>query len=281
MSPPERLRQGLRRAHWVLNSQLGLDPLLAWRAFRALPRFLRDLSRFRRLYRGALSLQPCLHDRGAEAGATSSEYFWQDLLVARWVHEHGPRRHLDVGSRIDGFVAHVASFREIEVLDVRPVSSRIPGVRFQQADLMDVGQVARLDPAGQGICDSLSCLHALEHFGLGRYGDPLDPEGYRRGLTNLAALLEPGGRLYLSTPIGRQRVEFNANWVFDPRTLLGVATDCGLVLSNLVVIAPGQEPGPVAGSPATFEALAEAPYQLGLFTFEKAPAGGASTGGSR
>jgi hypothetical protein len=34
-----------------------------------------------------------------------------------------------------------------------------------------------------GYCDSLSCLHALEHFGLGRYGDPIDPRGHEKGIT--------------------------------------------------------------------------------------------------
>jgi hypothetical protein len=86
---------------------------------------------------GKMALKPCLHDRYAEAGVTKSEYFWQDLLVARWIHEANPERHVDVGSRTDGFVAHVASFREIEVFDVRPVTIDIPGIRFTQADIVD------------------------------------------------------------------------------------------------------------------------------------------------
>jgi len=64
--------------------------------------------------------------------------------------------------------------------------------------------------------DSLSCLHALEHFGLGRYGDPIDFDGWIKGLKNLYKLLEPRGILYLSLPTGEpQRVEFNAQRVFS------------------------------------------------------------------
>jgi len=37
---------------------------------------------------------------------------------------------VDIGSRVDGFVAHVASFREIEVFDVRPISAQIPASSF-------------------------------------------------------------------------------------------------------------------------------------------------------
>lgn len=149
-------------------------------------------------------------DRHEEAGEASGHYFHQDLLVAREVHRRSPRRHIDVGSSIYGFVSHVAAFRDIEVLDVRPVTKVVPGITFVQQDLMN------LDPSWAGSADSVSCLHALEHFGLGRYGDPVDYRGWRKGLTGLNALLAPGGMLYLSVPTGeRQRVEFNAHRVFS------------------------------------------------------------------
>ena len=64
-------------------------------------------------------------------------------------------------------------------------------------------------------CDSLSCLHAIEHFGLGRYGDPVNYDGHILGLDNLYAMLEKGGRLYISVPIGPQRIEFNAHRIFS------------------------------------------------------------------
>jgi len=158
---------------------------------------------------------PCVRDWRASSGTASGHYFHQDLLVARRVFLARPERHLDVGSRIDGLVAHIASFRAIDVLDIRPLESHIPNVHFVQADLM-----AELPPALSACCDSLSCLHAIEHFGLGRYGDPVCYDGYLIGLANLRRLLKPGGRLYLSTPIGPQRIEFNAHRVFSVATLL-------------------------------------------------------------
>ncbi len=69
-------------------------------------------------------------------------------------------------------------------------------------------------------CDSVSCLHALEHFGLGRYGDPIDPLGHLKGFKNLVRMLQPGGRLYLSFPIGRSGVHFNAHRVFEATEVL-------------------------------------------------------------
>ena len=122
---------------------------------------------------------------------------------------------MDVGSRIDGFVAHVAAFRSITVLDIRRSSENIPNIKFIQADLMSQVEGDLVDS-----CDSLSSLHALEHFGLGRYGDPVNYEGHLVGLQNLGRLLRKGGTLYLSVPIGPQRIEFNAHRVFSTAYLL-------------------------------------------------------------
>ena len=76
---------------------------------------------------------------------------------------------------------------------------------------------------GRGVecADSLSCLHTIEHFGLGRYGDSIDPKGHLKGLEQLKRMVKPGGRLYLSTPIGPQRVEFNAHRIFAAQTVVG------------------------------------------------------------
>jgi len=69
-------------------------------------------------------------------------------------------------------------------------------------------------------CDSLSCLHSIEHFGLGRYGDNVDLNGHIKGFDNLQKILKPGGRFYFSTVIGPQRIEFDAHRVFSLRYLL-------------------------------------------------------------
>ena len=260
------MKSSLVRLHWLLSSQFGFDPRRLFRSLRGLPRFVADWRRFRKGYSGPLTLMPCLHDWHEEGGATRNEYFWQDLLVARWIFEAKPIRHVDVGSRVDGFVAHVASYREIEVFDVRPIGTKIPNIEFKQADLMSA---ASLPVSEGGYCDSLSCLHALEHFGLGRYGDPIDPVGHERGIANMALVLKPGGTFYLSTPIGRERVEFNAHRVFDPRNIIKLCEGNGLALRRLTLIGDG---GVVREAQATHEALqsvADMAYNLGVFVFTK------------
>jgi hypothetical protein len=259
------VKNKLLKIHWVLSSQFGINPLNFLQAFRGIPRYLRNLRQFRKRYSGKLILVPCLHDWQEEGGATKSEYFWQDLLVARAIFDAKPQRHVDIGSRVNGFVAHVASFREIEVFDVRPITTEVPGVVFKQADLMHPVSMS----FSEGYCDSLSCLHAIEHFGLGRYGDPIDSLGYEQGIANMAQLLQPGGSFYLSTPIGQERVEFNANRVFDPRTIIQCAEANKLRLKELTVIdARGGVRHAQADKSTLFE-LAKAHYNLVIFIFKK------------
>jgi hypothetical protein len=258
----------LIKFNWLLASQFGIDLQRFLRSLRGLPIFMRDWVAFRKNYVGKMNLMPCLHDRYEEGGINKKgEYFWQDLLVSRAIHDDKPDKHVDVGSRVDGFVAHVASFRECEVFDIRSINMVVPGVVFRQADLMDPASLPTT--AGGGYCDSLSCLHAIEHFGLGRYGDPVNPQGYQRGIANLALLLRAGGTFYLSTPIGQERVEFNANWVFDPRSIILCAETAGMTLQKLIVITLANGPQESAIDDAALAELALKRYQLGLFIFTK------------
>lgn len=178
-------------------------------------KYISDGKKFRGLGGSISHRYPIWADYRKQAGSASGDYFHQDLLVASFIYDSSPRNHIDVGSRVDGFVAHVAAFRKIQVLDIRPLTPLgHPNIEFIQADLM----------SGSGLLpavDSLSSLHAIEHFGLGRYGDPIDPDGYQKGFCNLVAMLEVGGTLYISFPIGRQNeTHFNAHRVFHPRDIL-------------------------------------------------------------
>ena len=208
----------------------GIDPHALRISVRGARVYRRNRRRYARLV-GARAPEfpvgrafPCLRDRYDAGGVAGGHYFHQDLLVAQWLYAAGPQRHIDVGSRVDGFVAHVAAFREIEVLDLRPIASSASGIVFRQRDItID-------DPAWHAATDSLSCLHAIEHFGLGRYGDTVDPDAWRTGWAQLVKMVRPGGTIYLATMIGPQRVEFDAHRVFALPTLLDlVAPTCDVV----------------------------------------------------
>ena len=206
-------------------SLFGINPLKFVSTVRGLPRFVRDYVKFRRQLSKMEKpfpmgrLYPFLQDVFSKSGIASSHYFQQDILIANKVFYNNPKKHVDVGSRIDGFVAHIASFREIEVIDIRPNESNVKNIKFIQQDMMDY------DFKLVDYCDSVSSLHAIEHFGLGRYGDTIDVNGHLKGLNNIHKMLAVGGKLYLSVPIGKQRVEFNGQRIFDIRYFVDLLSD--------------------------------------------------------
>ncbi len=181
--------------------------------------FLRDLRKLKKQLEGDKQFPitrwlPILNERYSPGGTLSGHYFHQDLLIAKKIYQNRPVRHVDIGSRTDGFVAHVAAFREIEIIDIRQVACKVPNIRFIQADFMN------LQPDLIDYTDSISSLHAIEHFGLGRYNDPIDAYGHVKGLNNIYSVLKRGGRFYFSAPIGTQRIEFNGQRVFSISYLL-------------------------------------------------------------
>lgn len=215
---------------------IGIDPRKLWSAVRALPLFLRDSFKFYGLRSPAdkeafsFHIVPVLSDRFTQSGVASGHYFHQDLWAARHIFRRAPQRHIDVGSRVDGFIAHLLCFREVEVVDIRSLKTNVSGLRFIKNDMMS--QTVTF----QGQADSVSCLHALEHFGLGRYGDPIDVDGWRKGFANLAGLVRSGGTLYLSVPVGRGRIEFNAQRIFSTTSIIEEADRNGLQLETFSLI---------------------------------------------
>jgi SAM-dependent methyltransferase len=203
----------------VLRS-LGVDAQAAVQGIPSFPIYLRDLWRYwhaSRVMPDAIpigSLYPVLTDQSPQLGRFARQYLHQDLWAARHIYRTRPLRHIDVASRVDGFVTHLLVFRTVEVVDIRPMSTAIEGLLYIQDDATELGRFA------DDSVSSISSLHAAEHFGLGRYGDPVDPGAHMKFLRALQRVLAPGGRLYFSTLCGRERCEFNAHRVFAPSTIL-------------------------------------------------------------
>lgn len=218
------MRTKLRCIYFSLV-EFGFNPASTFKFIIAIPSYIKDLCEIRKQIKksaakfrfGPLCLM--LTDKYQNAGISSGHYFHQDLLIANKIFKSNPKKHVDIGSRVDGFIAHVASFREIEVFDIRPMNKNINNIKFTKINLM------KLPKNLVNYCDSISSLHAIEHFGLGRYNDPVDINGYIKALNNIYRILKKGGKFYFSVPIGKQRIEFNAHRVFNLGYLLNLIGD--------------------------------------------------------
>ncbi len=208
------MKSFFKQIYFGVKKIFGIDLLVFLNTIFSLPWFIRTYFRFRKELSLAgdtvpVTLNMQLDDRREGNGSLNTHYFQQDLLVAQYIYRASPVKHVDIGSRVDGFVGHVASFREIETLDIRPQTNEIDNIRFVQLDLMS------MENSYENYCDSVSSLHAFEHFGLGRYGDPINITGHLLAFSNVYRMLKSNGIFYFSTPIGPYRVEFNAHRVFS------------------------------------------------------------------
>lgn len=152
------------------------------------------------------------HDMEDNAGSLPEHYFAQDIWAARKVYEYHPTVHYDIGSCVQWFLAHLLVFcRNVNYIDIRPMPYEIPGLNFVQGDATDLSEFQN------NSIESLSSLHAIEHFGLGRYGDPIDPEACFKAMKAMQRVLKPGGKLILGLPIGPEnKLVYNAHRIFNP-----------------------------------------------------------------
>lgn len=159
-------------------------------------------------------LWPVISDKYSKAG-TIGNYFWQDLWAAKLIHKSGIKKHFDIGSRIDGFIAHLLAMDiDVTLIDIRQFPVEVSGLHTIVDNATELGQVTN-----ESI-ESMSALCSIEHFGLGRYGDPIDPEACFKCFSEIQRKIKPGGSLYISLPIGNERVEFNAHRVFFASTVI-------------------------------------------------------------
>ena len=229
---------------------------------RAMPVYARNLARYSRLNRRpsfAVSISDSWfrsYDRFDAAGSVPFHYFHQDLWAAKKLYDAGTREHVDVGSRIDGFVAHALTFCRITYVDVRPFDLQWEGFTFKRGLITDL-------PFPDNSVNSLSSLHVIEHIGLGRYGDPVDPEGSWKAARELSRVLAPQGRLLIGVPTGRERVCFDAHRIFDPDSTREAFRDLELVDFAFIDDANRLTEN------ASFEEARRADYGCGLFEFRK------------
>ena len=203
---------------------------------------------------------PFLGEWRGQAGYPGG-YFWQDLWGGLRIAEKMPVRHFDIGSRIDGFISHLMLLKiPTTLIDIRPLDKKIPGVEFIQADATELNNIA------DNSIESLSALCSLEHFGLGRYGDAIDPEGCFKAFHAIQRVVRPGGYIYISLPIGKERVCFNAQRVFNTNTIVEEFKSCHL--EEYSVIDLTEDPVLIINCDLKKYNDAET-SQMGLFCFRK------------
>lgn len=154
---------------------------------------------------------PCLDDRTPGCGF-DRHYVYHTAWAARVLAASRPARHIDISSSVY-FCSIVSAFLPVEYYEYRPADLRLDNLTTGAADLLRL-------PWVDASIRSLSCMHVVEHIGLGRYGDPIDVDADLKAMRELARVIAPGGTLLFVVPVGGPRVQFNAHRIYAPGQII-------------------------------------------------------------
>lgn len=185
-------------------------------------------------------------------------YVYHTAWAIRKVRDLNPEEHTDISS-ILYFCGALSAFIPTNFYDYRPAELKLSNLQSKHADL------TKLHFEDNSI-HSLSCMHTIEHIGLGRYGDPIDPKGDIKACLELSRVLKPGGQLIFVTPIGKPKIEFNAHRIYSFEQVIALFPD--LHLKEFSIVTDTVEQGDFIEN-ADPEIVKNQKYACGLFTFTK------------
>jgi hypothetical protein len=154
---------------------------------------------------------PILFQRNLKS-SFDSHYVYQAYWATKIIKQINPGHHTDISSNIS-FVAQLAAILPVEYFEFNPPDLIINNIRSAHCDLRKL-------PFADSSLKTVSCLHVLEHIGLGRYGDEVNPNGMKNACKELIRCVAEGGSLIVSFPVGKHSVEFNAHRITNPLTAL-------------------------------------------------------------
>jgi len=206
---------------------------------------------------------PCLDDNTTNTNF-DRHYVYHPAWAARVVKTISPRKHIDISSTLH-FCSMLSAFIPIDFYDYRPAKLVLDKLTSAAADLTKL-------PFEDNSVESISCMHTVEHVGLGRYGDPLDYDGDLKAIRELKRVVALGGSLLFVAPLGAKSVIcFNAHRIYDKAQVLSLFSD--MELQELVLVPEDEKDGGLVPNPSD-ELLSRQFYGCGCFWFKKKGATG-------
>ena len=171
-------------------------------------------------------IYPCLYDNTKET-AFDAHYIYHPAWASRIIRDINPAKHIDISSTLN-FCSVLSAFLPVEFYDFRPAKLKLSNLYSDRADL------TRLHFESNSI-ESLSCMHTVEHVGLGRYGDPVDPDGDIKSINELKRVVAVNGSLLFVVPVGKPKIMFNAHRIYNPEFIMNLFKGFTLKKFSLVL----------------------------------------------
>lgn len=159
---------------------------------------------------------PCIFDKTKNT-SFNRHYIYHPAWAARIIVEIKPEFHVDISSSL-AFCSMLSAFVPVRFYDYRPADLRLSNLQCEQGDLLKL-------PFKDNSITSLSCMHTIEHIGLGRYGDAIDYDGDLKALSELKRVTSVGGSLLIVVPIGDSKIFFNAHRIYSFESVIKIFND--------------------------------------------------------
>ncbi len=155
-----------------------------------------------------------------------THYVYHTAWAARKVKEINAKEHVDISSSLY-FSSLVSAFVPVKFYDFRPAKLNLSNLTSLPGNLL------QLHFENDSIT-SLSCMHTVEHVGLGRYGDTIDPDGDLKAVKELERVVAKGGSLLFVVPVGKPRIQFNAHRIYSYKMVLEMFPELTLKEFSLI-----------------------------------------------
>jgi len=172
-------------------------------------------------------IYPLLYDNTSKT-LFDPHYIYHPAWAARIIAETKPALHTDISSTL-AFCTMISAFVPVKFFDYRPADILLNNLSSKQADLLKLA-------FEDNSIESLSCMHVVEHIGLGRYGDKLDYDGDLKAIAELKRVLAKGGNLLFVVPVSdRPRIMFNAHRIYSYGQIISYFKELRLMKFSVVL----------------------------------------------
>lgn len=167
----------------------------------------------------------CLNDSTENTGF-DAHYVYHTAWAIRKVLEINPKKHIDISSSLH-FCSNLSALIPVEFYDYRPANLSLSNLECKKADLTNL-------PFADESIDSLSCMHVIEHIGLGRYGDELNANGDIKAINEIKRVIKEDGYLIFVVPVGKPKIQFNAHRIYAYEQIIKYFSDFKLKEFSLI-----------------------------------------------
>lgn len=237
--------------------KLVLTPSL-FKDYLLLLKSIKDTGQSKRFSFKIKDFYPQLYDKTIKTGF-DRHYVYHTSWAARVLTETKTIKHIDISSSLY-FSGIVSAFIPIDFYDYRPANINLSNLSSKEGNLMSL-------PFSDNSVKSISCMHTIEHIGLGRYGDKIDAEGDIKAINELKRVVAKDGNLLIVLPIGeRAMIEFNAHRIYTYDLIISLFS--GLKLKEFSLIPENEGKGGLIRN-ASPELIKGEKYACGCFWFIK------------